>query len=170
MVFPYAPSYREPIYELMDKEFDCKFCFCKQTYIKLKYMDYGLLRDCDQNLEEVVLYRDWIYFRYLSKIDLNRYDVVILPGTIRNFSVWSLMLKIKMFYPKIRTMIWTHGAYGKESRIQYLIKKLFFSLPDNILLLVQHLLLTNRLRKGYYELRKYSAKHRKYLRKRVLAE
>ena len=39
MVFPYAPSYREPIYELMDKEFDCKFCFCKQTYIKLKYMD-----------------------------------------------------------------------------------------------------------------------------------
>ena len=39
-----------------------------------------------------------------------------------------------MFYPKIRTMIWTHGAYGKESRIQYLIKKLFFSLPDNILL------------------------------------
>lgn len=134
MVFPYAPSYREPIYELMDKEFDCKFCFCKQTYIKLKYMDYGLLRDCDQNLEEVVLYRDWIYFRHLSKIDLNRYDVVILPGTIRNFSVWSLMLKIKMFYPKIRTMIWTHGAYGKESRIQYLIKKLFFSLPDNILL------------------------------------
>ena len=112
MVFPYAPSYREPIYELMDKEFDCKFCFCKQTYIKLKYMDYGLLRDCDQNLEEVVLYRDWIYFRHLSKIDLNRYDVVILPGTIRNFSVWSLMLKIKMFYPKIRTMIWTHGAYG----------------------------------------------------------
>ena len=48
--------------------------------------------------------------------------------------------------------------------------KEIITLPDNILLLVQHLLLTNRLKKGYYELRKYSAKHRKYLRKRVLAE
>ena len=48
--------------------------------------------------------------------------------------------------------------------------KEIITLPDNILLLVQHLLLTNRLRKGYYELRKYSAKHRKYLCKRVLAE
>lgn len=134
MVFPYAPSYREPIYKLMDKEFDCEFCFCKQTYIKLKYMDYSLLKHCDQSLEEVVLYRDWIYFKHISKIDLKRFDLVILPGTIRNLSVWSLMMKIKLFHPKLRTMIWTHGAYGKETKIQYIIKKLFFCLPNKILL------------------------------------
>lgn len=28
MVFPYAPSYREPIYQLMDKSFDIDWYFC----------------------------------------------------------------------------------------------------------------------------------------------
>lgn len=36
MVFPYAPSYREPIYQLMDKSFDIDWYFCGNATRNMK--------------------------------------------------------------------------------------------------------------------------------------
>ena len=43
MLFPYAPSYREAIYKLMDKELDVDWFFCGNAKRNLKLFDYSLL-------------------------------------------------------------------------------------------------------------------------------
>ena len=134
MIFPYAPSYREPIYKLMDETFDVDFFFCESNHIKLKYMDYSILKNCSQNLKERVIYHDWIFFKGLSDIKIDDYDALILPGTIRNLSVWTTFIKCRLFHKNVQTLIWTHGDYGKNSYIQKIIKKIYFGLCDRILL------------------------------------
>ena len=133
-VFPYAPSYREPIYKLLDDNMDCEFHFSPSTYIKMRYMDYSVLKKCEFDIEEKVIHGDWIYFKGVNKIDLSSATDLILPGTIRNLSVWLLLLKVRLFYPKIKTFLWTHGAYGRESGLQYLVKRIFFKLATHLLL------------------------------------
>lgn len=40
MLFPYAPSYREPIYKLMDEELDVDWYFCGNANRNLKMLNY----------------------------------------------------------------------------------------------------------------------------------
>ena len=51
MLFPYAPSYREAIYKLMDKELDVDWFFCGNAKRNLKLFDYSLLKHCDLSME-----------------------------------------------------------------------------------------------------------------------
>ena len=132
LLYPFAPLYRAPIYRLIDKYFNCKWYFCSNPCEKLKFMDYEELRRADLCLTEHFIYKDWGYYTSGNTIDLNT-DYVFLPQVIRNLTVWWILLKLKLFYPKTKAVIWGHGAYGWESKIQFVIKKLFFHLADIVL-------------------------------------
>lgn len=131
MVFPYAPSYREPIYRLMDKEFDCTFFFCGNSSRGLKYMDYSHLKKVDQQLQEGAK-GPFLFYRGISKIDFTDFDVVMHPGTIRNLSSWYMVLKLHLMRHRPKIAIWTHGWYGKESKVEVFLKRLYFRLMDRI--------------------------------------
>lgn len=131
MVFPYAPSYREPIYRLMDEAFDCTFYFCGNSNRGLKYMNYGVLKNVNTQLKET-FHGPFRFYNGISKIDFSEYDVVMHPGTLRNPSAWYMMMKIHLMRKRPQIAIWTHGWYGKESRIEMFLKKVFFRLVDRI--------------------------------------
>lgn len=131
MIFPYAPSYRESIYRLVDEQFDCTFFFCGNSNRGLKYMDYHKLRKIDTTLREDFK-GPFRFYDGISKLDLSGFDVVIHPGTLRNPSSWYLNLKIHFLKKRPRVAIWTHGWYGKESRFEMFLKRVYFKFVDTI--------------------------------------
>lgn len=133
MVFPYAPSYREPIYKLMDEEFDCTFYFCSNADYGLKYMDYSHLKNVNTDMTETRK-GPFLFYSGISKIDFSGYDVVMHPGTIRNLSSWYLNWKVLRMKNRPKLAIWTHGWYGKESKLERHIKRYYYSLIDKIYL------------------------------------
>lgn len=133
MVFPYAPLYRGPIYSLMDETFDCTFFFCGDSHRNLKYMDYSVLKHVNTELKDSSWY-GFRFYRGISKINFSNFDIIVHPGTLRNPSSWYLQIKMlfKKNTPKI--VLWTHGWYGKESKLEKILKRLYFSMVDQILL------------------------------------
>ena len=91
MLFPYAPSYREAIYKLMDKELDVDWFFCGNAKRNLKLFDYSLLKHCDLSMEETKVLGTVVYYKGIKKLNLQRYDAIICPGVIRSLSEWWLL-------------------------------------------------------------------------------
>lgn len=134
MVFPYAPSYREPIYQLMDKSFDIDWYFCGNATRNMKLFDYKLLKHCNLSIKEKHIIGPITYYSGLRNIDFRQYDVVICSGVIRCLSEWWLLQKVSCHFKGEKLYLWTHGWYGKESKIQSIIKKIFFRKVDGFLL------------------------------------
>lgn len=131
MVFPYAPSYREPIYKLMDEEFECTFFFCGNSNRGLKHMDYSHLKNVNLQLQEGKK-GPFLFYNGISKIDFSDFDIVMHPGTIRNLSSWYLNIKLHLMKSRPQIVIWTHGWYGKESKLEMSLKRIYFGLIDRI--------------------------------------
>ena len=94
MLFPYAPSYREAIYKLMDKELDVDWFFCGNAKRNLKLFDYSLLKHCDLSMEETKVLGTVVYYKGIKKLNLQRYDAIICPGVIRSLSEWWLLQRM----------------------------------------------------------------------------
>ena len=61
---------------------------------------------------------------------LRENEIIILPGEVSLISTWRILLLSKLF--KNKTIIWTHGLYGRESKIRKWLTILFYSLADTI--------------------------------------
>ena len=134
MVFPFAPSYREPIYQLMDKSFNIDWYFCGNATRNMKIFDYKLLKHCNLSIKEKHIIGPITYYSGLRNIDFRQYDVVICSGVIRCLSESWLLQKVSCHFKGKKLYLWTHGWYGKESKIQSIIKKIFFRKVDGFLL------------------------------------
>lgn len=134
MIFPYAPSYREGIYRLMDKELDVDWYFCGNASRNLKLLDYSLLKSCNLSMNETQLIGPFTYYKGLRSLQLSNYDVIICAGVIRSLSEWWIIQKLWKHNSNTKICLWTHGWYGKESFLQRIIKKFFFRKVDNFLL------------------------------------
>lgn len=134
MLFPYAPSYRGPIYQLMDKELIVDWFFCGNVKPNLKILDYSLLKHCNLSMVEEEVIGEVVYYKGIKKLNLQQYDVIICAGVIRSLSEWWLLQKIGKGMKNSKIYLWTHGWYGKESYIQKLIKKIFFRKVDGFFL------------------------------------
>lgn len=131
LIYNYAQHYRTSIFKLIDREFDCDFVF-GDSMGDVKKMDYALLKG---NVKEVHNRKfGGAYFQKgVLKLLKQRYDRYIMLGETRCISTW-LFLLLSKFYSKKKVYLWSHGWYGKESRIERIIKKVFFKLADGVFL------------------------------------
>lgn len=130
-IYNFASHYRAHIYTLISKEYDTDFVF-GNSMGDIKKMDYSLLRG---NVTEVD-YKTWHGFCYqkgILSMLRKQYDNYILTGETRCISTWLFLLLAK-FYPKKKVYLWSHGWYGKESKIESFLKRVLFNLPDGIFL------------------------------------
>lgn len=134
MLFPYAPSYRGPIYKLMDKELSVDWFFCGNAHRNLKLLDYSILKNCNLSMNEKKLIGPIGYYQGIKRLNLQQYDIIICAGVIRNLSEWWLLQKWDKGIQNSKIYLWTHGWYGKESKLQKIIKKFFFRKVDGFLL------------------------------------
>lgn len=134
MLSPYAPSYREGIYTLMDKELKLDWYFCGNAKRPLKLLDYSCLNKCNLDLQEKYLFAGIDYYKGFDKIDFDQYDYLIIAGVIRCITEWRVLFRYanKKRGPKV--FLWTHGYYGYERFFQGLIKKFFYNRVDGLFL------------------------------------
>lgn len=76
---------------------------------------------------------NWCYYKGWCKILKDKSEVYILTGDMRNLTNWLILLCLKLFYPKKKGFVWTHGAYKKEKGVIAFVKKAFYALCDGIL-------------------------------------
>lgn len=134
MIFPYAPSYRYAIYRLMDKTWDIDWFFAENCDPHLKLLDYSVLTNVKLVLREQRV-GPFSTLKGINKINLEKYDAVIIPGVFRCLS--DLLLIRRLYnkrYLRTKLYLWTHGWYGKETKFEKAIKKYFYPKVDGIFL------------------------------------
>lgn len=134
MLFPYAPSYREAIYKLMDKEFDIDWYFCGNAKRNLRLLDYNILNRCNLELRERKVYGRITYYQGVSQLPFYNYDAIIMTGVTRCLSEWKVALKYGNKKHKPKVYLWAHGWYGREKNWQKKLKKILFHFCDGLLL------------------------------------
>ncbi|HIZ87535.1 MAG TPA: glycosyltransferase [Candidatus Coprenecus pullistercoris] len=97
----------------------------------VKKMDYSLLK---HKVTEVRNKRigpiEWQ--TGIIKLAFKQYDKYIMLGGPMTLSTWICTLIARIQGKKV--YYWSHGWYGKESKLERLIKKIFFRLPNGLLL------------------------------------
>lgn len=128
-IYNFAPHYRSSIFKLMSEELDCDFLFGDLTG-DIKRMDYSLLRGKVTETHTKRLRGGWYWQRGVVASLFKDYDQYILLGETRALSTWTFCLLARVFRPKKKVYFWSHGWYGKETRIETFLKKIFFHLPN----------------------------------------
>ncbi len=130
LIYNFAQHYRTNIFSLMDQQLNIDFYF-GDKYLNVKKMDYSLLQNKVtevKNCEFGPIGWQKGVVGLLSK----KYDTYIMLGEPMVLSTWIILLFAR--FGGKRVFLWTHGWYGKETRIRAFIKKIFFGLADGCLL------------------------------------
>ena len=128
-IYNSAPHYRESIFRLIDSTFDCDYVFGR-SMDDIKQMDTSLLKGRVTKVENKYLQGRFYWQKGVQKYLRHNYDRFIILGDTRCLSTWLFCIRARLFYPMRRVFFWTHGWYGKERRIERVLKKLFFRLPN----------------------------------------
>lgn len=125
------PHYRFAIYRLMDEELNCSFYFGDHVSSPIKTFDANKLNGFKGFLRNVYFHK--FYWQKSSvKLVLKDYDVYIMGGEPYCLSSWVILIMAKLMHKK--TIAWTHGWYGRETKAKRIIKKLFYSLFTKLLI------------------------------------
>lgn len=124
--------YRELIYNRIEESYDCDWYF---------EVFSGKFKKFDTNHFKSVTYLPTKHYKggYTVKglIPLlfdKRYTDYLMSGLTRNVSLFLFLLLKRLFYPKKKVFLWSHGYYGRESKWELLYKHTLFNLADGILL------------------------------------
>lgn len=126
-IYNSAAHYRESIFSLMDLEFDCDYVF-GEALGDIKQMDTSKLRGAITKVRNRFLNRGFYWQSGVQRFLDKKYDAYIVLGDTRCLSTWLFCIRAKQAGKSNRIYFWTHGWYGKETRIERWMKKLFFSM------------------------------------------
>ena len=129
LIYNYAQHYRSSIFSLIDQEYDCGFVFGEE-YLNVKKMDYSLLRGKVTEVPTKRIAAGWLYRPGIQGLLRKDYDCFLMLGESRVLSTWLFCIRARLFYPRKKVYFWSHGWYGKESKAERLLKKVFFRLPQ----------------------------------------
>lgn len=128
LLYNFAQHYRTSIFKLIDQEYDCDFVF-GDSYLNIKKMDYTLLNGKVTEVKTKHLGR-WAYRPGIHKLLWKGYDTYIVLGETQVLSTWLFCIWARLFHPRKSIYFWSHGWYGKETKVERILKKLFFKLPN----------------------------------------
>lgn len=130
VIYNFAAHYRQGIFKLMDDTFDCVWYFGKSNQ-DIKKMDYTIFKGEITEVETKKI-GNLTYQCGILKL-LKKNDIFLMLGDSRSLSTW-LFLFLAKFFPKKKVYLWSHGFYGKETRFEFLIKKIIFNSANGIFL------------------------------------
>lgn len=130
-IFTTAPHYRKAIYELIDRTYDCIWFFNDEVN-DIKRIDYN---DLAGRVYIKKLHKLPLGFTYQSGMvaqlfkPYKKYFVFLYSNSLSTY----LFLFLSKLFPGKKVIGWTHGWYGKETKMEALIKKIVFKQADEIL-------------------------------------
>ncbi len=124
-----ASHYRETIYRAIDEAFDCDSIFGLPPDEGVRQMDTSGFNG-KVKFTKIVSMKGVFYQKGIIPLIWQPYDVYLGLGETHGISTWLFPILVRVFRPKKKVFFWSHGWYGKESRKQAFVKKLFFRLPN----------------------------------------
>ena len=127
-----APHYREEIFRLLDSRLECDFVFGDtlnngiRTFPLTGFRNQVTVVKNVQNGQVTLWQKD-----ALKRLSMP-YDLYILSGDIRCLSTWAFLILAKLRHKRI--WLWAHGWSGRENRVQKSMKKMFYRMPEGVLL------------------------------------
>lgn len=122
-----ASHYRKAVFLLMDQTFDIDYLF-GASLDDIKQMDTSLLKGHVEKTKTKKLLGGWNWQPGLMGKLFKDYDRYLLIGESRALATWFFCIIACLIGKKKKIFFWTHGWYGKESRIEKLLKKFYFRL------------------------------------------
>ena len=138
LIFNTPSLYRKLIYTRIDDCFDCDWYFGDWN-ANVKGFDTSCLKHDVRFLHVNNPGKSLYSIDGITKLlRCKRYDRYLMIGDAHDVSTWKMLLLKNVFYRKKRVFFWTHGWYGKESRTERIIKKVFYKLVDGAFLYGNH--------------------------------
>jgi len=138
MIYNFAPHYREAIFRLIDREYDCEWFFGNNR-TDIKGLDISVLKHTTIVPYKTFISKPLYYQSGVVKLfwrkDFTTYFILGDPFCI---SSWILVVLLRIFKPRKHIYFWSHGWYGKENIAKKLIKKVYFKLAHGIFLYGRH--------------------------------
>lgn len=116
----------------MDEELKCDFYIGDRVFSSIKLMDYNELNGLKKILIFKKIYRNFYWQKGALRLAFKPYKNYIITGDPYCISTWLVLILNKLLGKK--SLLWTHGWYGDETRAKKIIKKLFFGLSQKVLL------------------------------------
>ena len=127
-----APHYREEIFRLIDARLECDFMFGDTLHNGIRTFSPVGFRNAVTVLKNVQKGQVTLWQRGVMKALGKPYGLYILSGDIRCFSTWVFLMLACVL--RKRVWLWAHGWSGRENAMQKFLKKLFFRMPEGVLL------------------------------------
>ena len=131
-IFNYAPHYRLAVYKLMEDQLNCRFYFGNNVRATIRKLDYQLFNHPAKELQSMWFFNRIYWISGSVNLLFKPYKQYILTGETHCLSNWVILALSKITGKQI--YVWSHGWYGKETRLQALLKKAYFSLTSGVFL------------------------------------
>lgn len=130
----FASKYREPIYQKLDAYYPIDW-YCGKYETDIAELDYSKLHRVTL-IENKWFIKAPLYYQkgVLSLLTKREYLTYLMTGELWCVSTWLFLILKKLIAPRKKVYFWTHGWYGKESRIRAWLKKIYFKLADGVFL------------------------------------
>jgi len=115
----------------MDKELDCDFVFGDKMD-DVKKMDYSLLSHFKKEVKNITIKKPLSFQKGVLSLLRENYTHYIILGQADCISTWFMLFLIRLQRKKI--FFWAHGWYGKETKLEIILKKIFFGLANGVFL------------------------------------
>ena len=129
LIYNFAQHYRTSIFKLMSEELGCDFLF-GDSMSDVKKMDYSLLKGKVTETHTKYVIGRWYWQPKVISQLFKGYDHYILLGETRALSTWIFCILARIFKPRKKIYFWSHGWYGKENKLESIIKRIEFQLPN----------------------------------------
>jgi len=123
--------YRYPIYKQMANEFSCSFYLGDKVEVPIKTFDYNELPGYKKTLKNHYFHHFYWQSGSVGLI-FKPYHYYILDGEPYCLSSWLILLLARLLGKK--TIAWTHGWYGRESKVKGIIKTVFYTLHHKLMI------------------------------------
>lgn len=129
LIFNTAPRYREAIFKAIDLEYSCEWFFGKKLG-DIQEMDYSMLKDVKRYRScgnPSKLYWKIGLLSLLFRNDIDAFLTIAESRSLTDYVFFGLsrLLKKKVY-------VWTHGWYGKETRLEAILKRWQLNHVDGI--------------------------------------
>lgn len=127
IIYNSAPLYREGIFKLIDKEYECEWYF-GETTSGIKEMNLAELANVSKyktyGKPNVAYWQKGVLRLLFSR----KYDTFLMLAETRCITTWLFLLLKTLFFRGKRVYAWSHGWYGKESKFESVLKILLFKM------------------------------------------
>lgn len=128
-IYNSAAHYREEIFLLMDRSFECDYVF-GSLIGDIRQMDTTLLKGKVTKVVNKSFGHGFYWQPGVQSLLTNDYDTFLVLGDTRCLSTWAFCIRARLFHIRKRVFFWSHGWYGKETKAEKFLKKIFFRLPN----------------------------------------